>query len=615
MQSHVRMVILAVFLIFCSNSAAVNGVAGESVYMQHCASCHSSGAPRTPIFSRLQQLSPEQIVSALEIGVMKHTGMLNLTRYERISVAEFITDKTFKPIKQHQSANNACQPEKWPEKDPFMKPHWNGWGVDYANTRFQPLNMAGLDINSVKNLRLKWAYGFPGVTSMESQPTIVDDRLFIGTQDGTVYAIDAKTACTYWTFRAEAGVKGPITIGTIDKDEYFAFFGDLSGHTYALDAASGMLKWKVVSDPHPSARIVGGVQFFEGKVFTPLVSFEEVLASEPDYDCCWFRGSVIAYDAKTGALLWQRYMIDELAVTQTGTSNKRTGKGPSGAGIWSTLTIDKTRRRLYAGTGNNYSAPATTTSDAIIALSLDNGEVIWIYQGLAGDVWNTACVMGDPANCPKHAGPDHDMGASPILTSIAGKRPVIVGTQKSGFIHVLDLDGKLIWKRQFAVGGILGALHWGQATDGHTLYIAKSDVRFRSEDYPAAKFELDPDTGGGLIAADLASGTILWQAPPHSCQDRNNCSPAQSAAVSAIPGVVFSGSLGGIMRAFDAKNGKEVWRFDTVREYETVNGITANGGSIDQAGAVIVDGMVYFVSGYLSEGGIAGNVLLVFEKP
>jgi polyvinyl alcohol dehydrogenase (cytochrome) len=106
----------------------------------------------------------------------------------------------------------------------------------------------------------------------------------------------------------------------------------------------------------------------------------------------------------------------------------------------------------------------------------------------------------------------------------------------------------------------------------------------------------------------------MWSTSPEPCADgRTDCSPAQSGAVTAIPGVVFSGSLDGHLRAYSAGTGKVQWDVDTAREFKTVNGSSAHGGSMDAGGPVVVGGMVFVNSGYGQWGGMPGNVLLAFS--
>ncbi|MEM7542353.1 MAG: PQQ-binding-like beta-propeller repeat protein [Pseudomonadota bacterium] len=246
---------------------------------------------------------------------------------------------------------------------------------------------------------------------------------------------------------------------------------------------------------------------------------------------------------------------------------------------------------------------------------MNSGEIVWSYQGLAGDVWNSACHVEDKTNCPDDQGPDEDMGSSPMLITLESGKRILAAGQKTGVLHVVDPDnnGKLLWKRKIAEGGIIGGIEWGPATDGKQIYVSKSDVTWKEQRFLSADTELNPDTGGGLVALNAATEELVWEAPPTSCAGREKCSPGQPAAVTVIPGAVFSGSLSGIMRAFDTDSGEVLWEFDAIRDYDSINGARAYGGSIDGPGVVVANGWVYFVSGYAKLGGKGGNVLLAFR--
>jgi polyvinyl alcohol dehydrogenase (cytochrome) len=178
--------------------------------------------------------------------------------------------------------------------------------------------------------------------------------------------------------------------------------------------------------------------------------------------------------------------------------------------------------------------------------------------------------------------------------------------QKSGVVYALDPanGGKLLWQTRIGRGGALGGIQWGMASDGKVVYAALSDRK-------PGHWEEE----GGLFALDIANGKKLWAtpAPKPGCLERPSCSAAQMAPVTLIAGIAFSGSLDGHMRAYDTRDGKIVWDFDTLREFETVNHVKARGGSISASGVVVVDGIVYVNSGYGAFSGIPGNVMLAFS--
>ena len=318
---------------------------------------------------------------------------------------------------------------------------------------------------------------------------------------------------------------------------------------------------------------------------------------------------MVALDASTGKDIWRRYMIEG--------EPKRAGKnrigtqlwGPAGASIWSSPTIDTEKNALYVATGNNHSNPTTATSDAVVALRMDNGELLWSRQTTADDAFNVACVRPDTTNCPEHPGPDHDFGSSPILVKLpSGKRALLAG-QKSGVMTALNPDnqGEILWQTRVGRGGLLGGIQWGSAVEGDRAYVPLSDIAWLGERL------LDPGKGGGLFALSASTGEKLWDMPAPSCQGRKNCSPAQSAAAAAIPGAVFTGSVDGHVRGYSTTNGEIIWDFDTAREYQTVNKVPARGGSMDGPGPAIAGGMLYIPSGYGIWGGLAGNVVLAFS--
>jgi polyvinyl alcohol dehydrogenase (cytochrome) len=328
----------------------------------------------------------------------------------------------------------------------------------------------------------------------------------------------------------------------------------------------------------------------------------------------------VALDAATGKKIWQTFTIPDAAKPVGKTVSGKQQQGPSGAGVWSTPTIDEQLGFLYVATGDNYSDPPSNTSDAILAMSLKTGELLWSRQLTVKDAFNVGCSIPQRPNCPESSGPDFDFGQPPILVSLGGNRRALVVGQKSGMVHAIDPDreGAVLWQTRAGQGSALGGSQWGSASDGQKVFVAISDISIGTKPDSTLpqgfRTALDPNKGGGLHALDLKTGKIVWSAKPKPCAaDRTDCSPAQSAAVSAIPGVVFSGSVDGHLRAYSTANGAVLWDTDTAREFPTVNDKPARGGSMDVAGAAIVNGMVVVNSGYSQWGGMPGNVLLMFS--
>ena len=507
--------------------------------------------------------------------------------------------------------------------DPMSKPHWNGWGVDPTQHRFQPADMARLDPSDVTRLKLKWAFGFPGASRAVAQPTVFGGRVFVGSQNGKVYSLDAKNGCTYWRFEAGRPVRSAVVIGP-RGDGWAAYFGDAGANVYAVDALSGKILWTTKVDQHPAAVITGSPILVGATLFIGISSFEEVTGAKPTYSCCTFRGSLVALDASTGKISWKTFTIADEAKPSGANLNGVEQLGPSGAAIWSAPTYDAATKRVYATTGDNYSDPPSGTSDAIVAFDAGSGDRAWTRQITSGDAYTVACPSG--VNCPKSHGPDLDFGSSAVLAGLPGGKRILFAGQKSGVVSAVDPDrgGEIVWQKRVGVGGTLGGVQWGVAADEGNLYVAVSDPKIQRvpPGTPGAQplafnssvaLLIDSKAGGGLTALKLDTGEEVWRTPHPGCGDVPGCSPAQSAAVTAIPGLVFSGGLDGHLRAYLADDGKIVWDQYTEGDYQTVNGIAAKGGSIDGGGAVVVDGMVYLDSGSGFAGSIPGNVLLAYS--
>ena len=457
------------------------------------------------------------------------------------------------------------------------------------------------------------------------QPTIAGNRLFVGSADGTVCALDAATGCTHWTFKAGAAVRTAMSVGPIGA-AWAVYFGDLAGYAYAVDAATGALVWKTRIDPHPAARITGAPALAGGRIYVPASSSEEAFAANGTYACCTFRGSVSALDAATGTVIWKAYTIPEAPKPTRKNRLDVPLTGPSGAAVWSSPTVDLDKGIVFVTTGDSYSEPVAATSDAFVAFDLKSGALLWSRQITTGDAFTVDCDFPEAlrVNCPAAPGPDHDFGTSPMLLKRANGGRLLVAGQKSGVVTAVDPDrqGAIVWQRKVGQGGRLGGIQWGVSADDRRVYAAVSDVEMTAPP-PGGEggrpsvfgvpLMLNPKAGGGLYALDVETGEIAWRTPHPGCGSTPGCSPAQSAATTVIPGVVFSAGLDGHLRAYDAKDGRVIWDTDTERPFQTVNGVDAKGGSIDGSGPVVVNGTVYVNSGYLFAGHTPGNVLLAFS--
>jgi polyvinyl alcohol dehydrogenase (cytochrome) len=542
-----------------------------------------------------------------------------------VSMLIVIAGATAADAQSSETPRNRCTAGTAPSAESPGRAQWSGWGAAPTQQRFQPAERARLSADAVPRLTLKWAFGFPGASAAYGQPSIAGNRLFVGSSDGTVYALAADTGCLHWTFKAEAQVRTAISIGTAGNMPAI-YFGDQKAYAYAVNAMTGTPLWKTRVDEHPAARITGAPTLANGRLYVPASSSEEGLAANAQYPCCTFRGSLSALDASTGAVIWKSYTIPEAPRPVRQNKVGIQLSGPSGAAVWSSPTVDLDGGMVFVTTGDSYSDPVADTSDAFIAFDLKTGKLLWSRQMTSGDAFTVDCDFPESsrANCPAAHGPDFDFGSSAVLVSLGNGRRALIAGQKSGFVHAIDPDrrGEILWQRKIGQGGRIGGIQWGIAADANHVYAAVSDVQMTAPlpDGKGARatifgvpMMLVPDAGGGLYALDLKTGEVAWKTPHPGCNNTPGCSPAQSAATTAIPGVVFSGGLDGHLRAYDAKKGGIIWDIDTGRSFDTVNGVAAAGGSLDGSGAVVVDGTVYVNSGYIFTGHTPGNVLLAFS--
>lgn len=578
-------------------SVAAQNLEGAVLFDRECRRCHSGAKDsRAPALDTLRQRSPEGILSALTAGSMRPQGG-RLNAAERRELAEYITGRA--PGGDLTGVGAARCSTEAPFTAVESAPMWAGWSPSFTNTRVQSAAAAGLTAADVPKLRLKWAFGFPDATSAWSQPTAAGGRVFVGSQNGTVYALDAKTGCVRWTFTAQGGVRTAPTFAPRGMSGYTLFFGDTGANVYAVDAESGVLLWSRTVDAHPFARVTGSPTFYRNRLFVPISSLEETAAGQSGYECCTFRGSLMALDATTGVILWQTHTVPP-AVPMGQNATGTTVHGPSGVGIWSAPTIDVDRDLVYVGTGNTYSGTtAAPLSDAIVAFEPATGAIKWSRQLTEGDVFG--CRGGAP-NCLEKVGPDFDFGTPPMLTTLPGGRDVIVVAQKSGWVYALDpaKGGAVLWRYRAGQGSIWGGVQWGAAVGEGVAYVPVSDIR--------------TETPGGLHAVDVGTGNRVWYQPPPALKCSGaNCNAALISAPTLMPGVLFSGSNDGAVRAHSTRNGAVIWEYDTNRPFKTVNGVYATGGSIQGPGPTIVGGMLFLNAGYGDHMGRSGNVLLAFD--
>lgn len=588
------------------------GGRGGEIYLKECARCHDEGIGRAPQRFMFAYMSPRSIYRALTEGPMRNQAQ-GLSDEDRVTVAEFLTRKKI------SDASEAPEPPACKGKAVRFNfghpPIFPGWGLTRVNTRFIPTTLAGIDRENAGRLHLKWAIAFPNAVQVRSQPALAAGALYVGSHNGEVYALDRESGCARWIFQAGSEVRTGIIVSPWKAGDRAAkplvYFGDFVGFVYAVDAQSGRLVWRSRADEHPSITITGAPTLYEDTLYVPVSTLEGVRPADPHYECCTSRGEVVAYDAATGEVKWKTYTTDTPQLLGTNAKGAK-HYGPAGASVWNSPAIDAERKQLYVGTGNNSTSPATGTSDSIMAMDLATGAIKWVYQGLAGDATNLACVSQDKTNCPTEEGPDYDFGAGAMLTTAPQGQELVIGGQKSGAVYAIDPNtGKLVWKIKPGRGGAFGGVHFSMAANKDTLFVPINDALDRQHNGEPFAEPAHP----GVYAFELASGKLVWSAPsrPETCAGLKGCNTGYSQAITATPEVVIAGSNDGWLRIFDARSGRVLWQVDTKRPVKTVTGEEKGGGAFGGgAGPVLYDGMLFASSGY-NRGGMVGNLLLAFD--
>jgi polyvinyl alcohol dehydrogenase (cytochrome) len=542
-------------------------------------------------------MTARAVYTSLNTGKMKAQGIM-LTDDQKKTVAEWVTRAKLKEQSFPKESFTAFSVDGNTTGS-------SGWGGNVAGSGFQTLTNAGIGPGNVGSLHLKWAFAVPDATVMRSRPAEVGDWIIMGDQFGAVYAIQKSAGKLGWVFTANAAVRGAISV--VKKDNrIIAYFADFGTDVFAVDVSTGKQIWSTRAGFDPQSSITGSVAVYGGKVYVPISSVEVAMALDGNYPCCVSSGGAVALDAESGQVIWQHRMLPKAQVT----GKKRNGKdlyGPSGAPVWCSPTVDAKRGLLLIGTGENYSSPSTNTSDAIQALDLQTGKLVWNFQGTAKDIYNLACPLLN--NCPGKSGPDLDFGMAPLILKNSHGKDMLVAGQKSGEVYALEpASGKLIWTTRIGKGGKLGGVHWGMTTDGTRIYVANAD-NILGIDQSDSSVKPSP----GIYALNPDDGRILWKALAPVCNGVPQCIVANSAAPSSVPGVVFAGALDGHIRAYSSADGKVLWDFNTAQAFPSVQGIPGHGGAIDGPSPLVSGGMMFVNSGYGMYGEMSGNVLLAFE--
>ncbi|HEX4998417.1 MAG TPA: PQQ-binding-like beta-propeller repeat protein [Terriglobia bacterium] len=536
---------------------------GPPVFQQNCGSCHGSEPQgKAPSFTALQDYTPERIFAVLKAGATEPHRVFT-DDAQRKQIAEFLPAR---PMANEAGAmgrmKNPCSSNP-AMTDPAAGPSWNGWGAGVTNARFQTASNAGLSATQVSSLKLKWAFGAPNAAEMYSQPSVVSGRVFFGSDAAYMYSVDANSGCVYWAFEADSAIRSAPTVAPVKgqgNGRYAVYFADVLTRVYALDAQTGKLLWKVRAGDHPRAKSSNAPIVYDGRVYVPMSSMETTTGAVQTYECCSFRGHLVALDASTGARLWRTFVIDEEPKPRG--VNRQGVKlwGPSGGSIWNVPTIDVKRRRIYAGTGNGYTSPAPAGTDSVVAFDMDTGKIVWRYQEVQGDAFINNCGARGQAgdNCPETLGPDWDFGGSSlILTTLPDGRDVLIAGTKGGLSMALDLDrnGAVVWKTSLAERppSAAGLIVFGGASDGENVYYGLNVA------------------GSPVAAVRLRDGNRSWTTPAIAGERRG-----VPAATSAIPGVVFSHGLDGTSgrwpRPTATPSGNSIRRVSSIRSMASRRG-------------------------------------------
>ena len=593
------------FLLFTFFLLPIGAEKGEELVQENCLSCHGNPDLNLMSLSTMSYISKNEMLQILSEGKMK-TQAENLTNQEKEEIAIFLTKGE---AEQDSSPTVYCGKELSADglKDGSL---WSSWGQDSFNKRHQ--TSTTINSRNITNLKLKWSFGLR-TENPRGQPIAVGSVIFISAGD-TTYALDKNLGCAYWTFTSAARLRNAPAFDTNTKDAIYLIDQDFG--TYKINAISGQLIWKVnIPKETPWSTSSASPILVGSKLVVPLSTIETVAPINPKHECCTSSGGIALLDAKTGNIIWNHRVLEEAKYVGKVFVTRTKKFAPAGAAVWNAPGVDLVNKRIFFGTGQSTQSPASEFSDAIITLDLETGKRIWSTQTLSGDAHNVACEIPvvKRLSCPDEDGPDFDFGASVIQSKTSNGESILLAGQKSGWVFGLNNDtGVIKWKTRVGRGGTLGGIHFGMATDDSKLFVPVSDREIgRTYDW-----EKRP----GLYALDIDTGDLIWSYQLDDiCKDREavsgegRCNTGFSAPVSVAGDVLFAGALDGRFSAHSTEDGSKLWEFDTLRSFRTVNNFPAVGGSIDAAGAVIVDNWVFINSGYSTHGQMAGNVLLAFS--
>jgi polyvinyl alcohol dehydrogenase (cytochrome) len=592
---------------------------GRAIYERACGTCHNNPeATRSPSFDTLRKMRTETITYALTQGKMQAQGA-TLSPADRSVLVSYLAggDATA----DDWITASMCAPNDRKVKLAAAATV-SGFGFDKANHRNLSAAQAGIAREDFANLELAWSMAFPKATAMRAQPAIVGSMLFYPVADASkLFAIETAGAkpCLKWVYNNEEPLRTSVSYGELPGSKRKVLvFADLASNVHLVDALTGARIWKQPVNLNAHGLTTGTPVLHDNRIYAPISQYEIMVGADEKHECCKSHGAVSALDAATGKVIWTAHtMPDAKPVRDRGDGQMIWG--PSGAPIWNSPVLDLERGQLYVGTGEATSEPAAPTTDAILAISLKDGAIKWSHQATANDIFLSGCgPRSKSLNCSKDTVyRDVDFGASLILAKKSDGSDVILAGQKSGTLWAIDPGkGTVVWRQDFGEGSPLGGIHWGITTDGERVFAPIN--RPYGFSAPAGAATQKP----GMHAVKIDTGEVLWTfvAEADCSGDRkermrgcaNNV--GLSAAPAVIDGAVVAGGMDGFLRAFDAKTGEVLWKYDTARSYDsTWNGVAGVGGSIDAAAIAAGNGYLFVNSGYGMFGGAPGNVLLAFK--
>lgn len=494
--------------------------------------------------------------------------------------------------------------------------NWIAHGRTYEEQRFSPLTK--INKESVSDLGLAWYKDMGTNRALEATPIVVDGIMFFTSTWSRVYAVEAKTGETLWSFDPEVPGEWArkaccdIVNRGVAVYQGKVFFASLDGRLFSLNAETGEKIWEVdtITDRTRAYTITGAPRVAKGKVYIGNGGAEYGV-----------RGYVTAYDTETGEQVWRFFTVpgdpslgfEDPAMEMAAKTWKGTNWWEFGGGgtVWNSIVYDPDFNNIYLGVGNGSPWTREIRSPgggdnlflaSIVAVDADTGKYKWHYQTTPEDNWDYTAVQ--------------DMALADMEVD-GEKKKVLLQAPKNGFFYVIDRsNGKVLRAHPFAavtwathvdletgrpvenpevdysengsfvLPGPLGAHNWQAMSvdlDAGLVYIPAQENAFFyaiDENYKKtgiykrnpgrwnmgiemsslaqnvlSNLESMPEPGGFLKAFDPLTGETKWSVPiPHYWN---------GGVLGTAGGLVFQGDALGIFSAYDKETGERLWEFNT----------------------------------------------------